>query len=454
MTTRALDNQDDLRRGWCPTGSRAMDTADGDLLRIRPPGTRLTANNLAVLAHIAETHADGHVLLTRRAKLELRGIRDTASAVEALTQADLLEDAAQATLPDRIVSPATDLDATADANINALTPAIDAALVASGVGPSLPDKFALAIDGGGHSHISDFEADLRIDALPDAPGNWRIALAGDLDTATTLGVVPEAQAAETVRAILEHFVSLNEPARRMRDLPTTALQAHFQDCLPPVAQAVESPPARPAASSVPGVYDDWLIAGFAFGRITSTALLELAALARMTATGTIRITTKRSLVLGRTDRDARDSLYQLDAILAPTDARHPLVACVGRSGCHHGTTDTRDDALRYARAMPHLRAAAEGSVIHVSGCAKGCARRAAALITLVAANGRYDVIFNAGPEGQSAWHDLAPEAVAQHLAQLDQAFATQARDGESASDFLARLSQAELHHLLHKEATQ
>ncbi|MGH6797440.1 MAG: precorrin-3B synthase, partial [Roseiarcus sp.] len=74
------------------------------------------------------------------------------------------------------------------------------------------------------------------------------------------------------------------------------------------------------------------------------------------------------------------------------DARLAVAACGGASTCEHGTTDTRSDALAL---IPFARSLCmTGIALHVSGCAKGCARQAAAPFTLVAHEGRYDLVVD------------------------------------------------------------
>jgi precorrin-3B synthase len=60
----------------------------------------------------------------------------------------------------------------------------------------------------------------------------------------------------------------------------------------------------------------------------------------------------------------------------------------------HGHRPVREDAARWAALMPK----GEGVVLHVSGCAKGCARAAATAVTLTATGAGYDLIL-AGKAG-------------------------------------------------------
>lgn len=452
MNTATRDNQAELRRGWCPTAFRPMAAADGMLLRVRPPQARLNADALAALARIADEYADASILLTRRGKVELRGVRHTAATASALAQASLLEDDTQAALPDRILSPASDIDVFADADAAAMARAIDAELAGAATPPS--DKFALAIDGGGLSHIGDFAADVRMDAVPGSPGAWRLALAGDRADATPIGCITESQAPAAVAAVLADFAGTAEQTR-MRELSPEALRTRFQPCLPRNAHLTAPTIPREAPSAPPGVYaNGWLIAGFAFGRVSSAMLSTLANLARDSGIGGIRITPDRTIILARSDDTASRTLHDLGAILSPSDPRHSLAACVGRAGCRRGSTDTRDDALRFAHAIPNLRAAATIRAVHVSGCSKGCAHRAPALITLVGNRGRYDVVLAAAPDAKPSLRAVAPDTLAQHLAHLDAAFAARKHENESAEAFLGRLGRTELRTLIEPETTQ
>ena len=74
------------------------------------------------------------------------------------------------------------------------------------------------------------------------------------------------------------------------------------------------------------------------------------------------------------------------------DARLAIAACGGASTCERGTTDNRADALAL---MPIARRLCKtGVALHVSGCAKGCARQAATPFTLIARAGLYDLVVD------------------------------------------------------------
>ena len=72
------------------------------------------------------------------------------------------------------------------------------------------------------------------------------------------------------------------------------------------------------------------------------------------------------------------------------DENDPLLrvdACPGAPACRSASVDTRATARG-------LAASGLAGTLHVSGCAKGCARSMAADLTLVGEAGRYGVIRN------------------------------------------------------------
>jgi precorrin-3B synthase len=88
-----------------------------------------------------------------------------------------------------------------------------------------------------------------------------------------------------------------------------------------------------------------------------------------------------------------------------------IAACGGASTCERGTTDTRSDALAL---MPFARRFRKtGVALHVSGCAKGCARQAATPFTLIARAGSYDLVT--AVDGTNDAKDLGLAAVRETL---------------------------------------
>src|SRR4051794_18733471 len=64
------------RRGWCPGVRRPMATGDGLLVRLHPFGGRLTAHRAHLIAGAAREHGNGHLDITARGNLQIRGVSD------------------------------------------------------------------------------------------------------------------------------------------------------------------------------------------------------------------------------------------------------------------------------------------------------------------------------------------------------------------------------------------
>jgi len=113
-----------------------------------------------------------------------------------------------------------------------------------------------------------------------------------------------------------------------------------------------------------------------FGRLEAAGLRALAATPGATE---LRLSPWRAVYLDAPIKD-------LDGLIV--DSNDPLLrieACPGAPACGSSTVDTRRDARR-------LAARGFGGTIHVSGCAKGCARSAPADMVLVGEAGRYGVV--------------------------------------------------------------
>jgi precorrin-3B synthase len=120
-----------------------------------------------------------------------------------------------------------------------------------------------------------------------------------------------------------------------------------------------------------------------FGRLEAGQLKGLVAFATKAGASEIRSSPWRALYLDAPVEGAAD----LGLILDDNDPLLRIEACPGAPACRSASVDTRSDAR-------WLAASGFGGTIHVSGCAKGCARSAPADLVLVGDRGRYGVIRN------------------------------------------------------------
>ncbi|MGB4907800.1 MAG: precorrin-3B synthase, partial [Tabrizicola sp.] len=78
-------------------------------------------------------------------------------------------------------------------------------------------------------------------------------------------------------------------------------------------------------------------------------------------------------------------------------------------GCPQALGDTRTLARQLAPLLP------KGQILHLSGCAKGCAHPGPADLTLTATAQGYDLIRHGSASDTPSLTGLTPEAILNHL---------------------------------------
>jgi precorrin-3B synthase len=144
-----------------------------------------------------------------------------------------------------------------------------------------------------------------------------------------------------------------------------------------------------------------------FGRLEAHQLRSLVACARDAGAGDIRLSPWRALYVEARDAVAAHAMVEsaraLGLVVKSDDPLLRIEACPGAPACRSSTVDTRAAAHR-------LAAQAFAGSIHVSGCAKGCARSAPSDLVLVGEEGRYKVVRN-GTARDAAERTIAAEEV-------------------------------------------
>lgn len=344
------------RKGWCPGALRPMRSGDGFVLRLRPALGRFTAEEALAICALSERYGNGILEVTRRANLQLRGVQPESHGplLSALAGFGLVDpDEETERRRNVLVAPLwREGDTTAT-----LALALERRL---GALPDLPAKFGFAVDAGSAPVLGGAPADVRIErgrsggliVRPDGtPAGRSVAHDEAIDAALDLA---------------SWFVSTGGCA--------TGRMA--RSVMPEQWTRAQEPPASAAPPLMPGSSLIGPVVGTPFGQTRAAALSRLLGDSGADA---VRLTPWRLLVL-----EGAGPLATTDFITAPGEPLLRADACPGAPRCAAASVSTRP----LARAL----AARLGGTLHVSGCAKGCARSLSADLTLVGRDGRFDLV--------------------------------------------------------------
>jgi len=386
----ASASRNPIIQGWCPGAHRPMASGDGLLVRIRPFLGQLSAAQAAGLAVLAARHGNGLIDLTSRANLQLRGVTE-AGLPELLLGLDALG----------LMDPDDGSEGRRNIVLNPLRGPPDtdpqtriAEALAEGLYDPcfirLPSKFGFVVDAGPRRQLAATSGDVRIEAAGDT-----LILRAD-GCAVGRSVAGPAQAAALALEMARWFlasgaVGADGRGRMARHLASGAVM--------PAALAGDLPPNPALPPPAPGLTPQGILVAAAFGQLGPAVLRSLAA----TGAPVLRITPWRMLLLpGFAELPvvirAADGL-----ITTPSDPLLSVAACTGAPGCPQASVETRILARQLA---PALR---PGTRLHVSGCAKGCARPGPSDLTLVGRDGRFDLIADGAPWGQPQHSGIAPQ---------------------------------------------
>lgn len=442
-----------LRRGICPGLSQPMATGDGLLVRLTPTGTTMSCEAFAALCTAARRYGNGVIEITSRGSVQIRGLtEDSVKRFAAgVARIDLAFGEGPPVLSDPLagLAPQEALDASVIAAD--LRRAIAAAPFAADIGP----KVAVAIDGGGVLHLDAVMADVRMRAQASG-AHLHLAVGGDAETASPIGAVAAEHAVEAATRMLR-VIAAGGPAVRARDIVATNGAAAFRRVVADILVDLPPPPPRPPADPL-GTYAlrDGRLAiglGLPFGHAHATALEELTHAAAETGATGYRTAPGRALVvMGVTEDGAghlADIAQRLGFIVRADDPRRRVVACAGAPICASAEIPTRALAPSLAKVAV---TGADAPMMHLSGCAKGCACPRSTPLTVVGIEGRCGVVVN-GSARDEPLVMLTPEALPGALSRCADTVRRLRAEDESAAQVLSRLDRAQLMHLLLGEAT-
>ena len=372
-------------KGWCPGALRPMPSGDGLVVRVRPRGGRLTQVQTDGLGRLAAAHGNGIIDLTARANVQLRGVTEQTygALVEGLAGLGLIDGSAETEANRNIV--VTPFWAAGD-GVQDIAAALAESLAAA-IELRLPGKFGFAIDCGAVPVLGDVSADIRLERCTDG------GLICKADGAAFGMRVSEQTAAAEILSLAHWFAGscdLSKGRGRMRQ--HLAQGATLPDRHGEIA-AVRPPQFSPR----PGAVAAGLLVGFEFGQLRSESLIALA------RHGALRVTPWRLLLI----EGVRRAPNIAGLLTRPDDPLLRVVACSGKPACSQALQPTRELARRLAPLLPN------GATLHVSGCAKGCAKAGAADVTLTGQAAGYDLVRGGRAGDQPQRRGLAAEAIVQ-----------------------------------------
>ncbi|WP_454815803.1 precorrin-3B synthase [Labrys neptuniae] len=438
-------------KGWCPGALRPMRSGDGLIVRVRLTGGDLSPERAAALAEAARRFGNGLIDLTSRANLQMRGVSDETlqPLLDRLAELGLLDASAAAEqVRNVIASPLAGLDPSAPVDVHPMIRALELRLIGNERFHSLPAKFGFLLDGGGVLPLDGVEADIAL--RPEDDGHLRLEAGGE-----TWGRVRVEEALEAALGVAERFLALRQPdERRMRDLvrrlPLPSPQwggsaegrGGVRNSTPITSRPTPTLRVDPRPfqekwsthrgegkdlSHLAGPHDaGFFTAAAPFGRLDAGQLEGLAAIAARHG-ATLRLTPWRAILLAPLAVDIATEVSSLGLVVDPNDPRLAIAACPGSPSCLSGEAPAQADAARLAPALAGF--IERGASVHVSGCAKGCARRAPASITLVGQGGRYGIAFDADSKAPSETEPMSLGELTAFLAKRLQHFP------EKLSDF-------------------
>lgn len=430
-----------------------MATGDGLLARMTPTGATMSCQAFAALCAAARSCGNGVIEITSRGSLQFRGLTES-SAQQFATAVGSIE-VAFCEGPPLLINPLAGLDPGEALDMSAIAAELRRALAAAAFSADIGPKVSIALDGGGVLHLDAVAADVRI--RTEAGAACLVAVAGDAESATPLGAVATEHVVEAAMAIVR-VVAAAGPAARARDIVAAHGAGAFCQAIGGILIDHAWPPPRPAAEPI-GTHAlcDGSVAiglGLAFGHADASALEELAHAAATAGAMGLRTAPGRALLLlGIPQHGAvrlAEIAQRLGFIVRAEDPRRKVIACAGAPICAAGEIATR--ALAPVLARIAAVSGAGAPMLHVSGCAKGCACPRSMPLTVVGMEGRCGVVVNGSARDQPV-AILGPEALPGALSHLADAMRRMRAADENSAEVLSGLDRRQLARLMLGEAT-
>ena len=448
---------DTLRRGACPTLLHPMQTGDGLLVRLMPTGATIPCEAFVALSAAARSQGNGIIEITSRGSIQIRGLTEASLERFAGGLGGIGVQFSEGTPV--LCGPLAGIDARETLDSVAVTMELRRAIAADHCATALAPKVTVAIDGGGTLHLGAVAADARLRADPaTGPSFLHVAVGGDAASETPIGAIAIRHVVDAVVRIL-HVIAARGRAARARDIVATEGADAFRSAIADLLVDLPPPPPRPPTDPVgEHLLGNGCVAtgvGLAFGHADSTALGRLARTAADAGATGIRTAPARTLlIVGLTAKSARrltEEAERLGFIVRGEDPRRRIVACAGAPICAAGQIPARSFAPMLAGVAA---LASDGTtIVHLSGCPKGCACPRPTALTVVGIDGRAGVVVN-GSARDPPLAMMTLDALPAALSRLEEVMrGLRARD-DGAAEALSRFDRAHIARLIRGEATR
>jgi precorrin-3B synthase len=392
-----------------------MASGDGLIVRVRPRAGGFSIDAIAAVAEGAAAAGNGLIDVTRRGNLQVRGINPAllAGLIAAVSRHHHIDSSPAAeAVRNVLVDPLAGLDPGGSVDVRPIALRLEQLLASDEVLQSLPGKFGFAVDSGASARLPAAVADVRLTVV--APEEVAIDVLRPDGSARVAIVAPDVAAEKAADVARRLAGRLGAHVRRARDLPEAELTEALGIRPKPRVNAETADARKPFGVLAS---DDRVFAvGLAvpFGQMHARDLLALADRFKSIGITELRVAPWRALYAPAADADTANRALaaglEYGLVADVDDPRLRIDACPGAPSCPSATVETRSAAL----ALAPLLAKAGIRSLHVSGCAKGCARTEAADLTLVGRDGTFGVVHRGSAAAQpTAW--LAPSAVAKAL---------------------------------------
>ncbi|MFI1797573.1 precorrin-3B synthase [Streptomyces sp. NPDC020379] len=387
----------------CPGALRLHSADDGALARVRLPAGVLTDRQAAALAGLSEELGDGHLDITSRGNIQLRGLADGCGGElgERLRAAGMLPSDRHERVRNTVASPLCGLDGAGHGDVQSWARELDRLLCANPDVTDLSGRFLFGLDDG-RGDIAALGPDVTLIAAEDGQALLGYGTsASGLRMAAAHGPRAAVLAAEV---FLDAARGSGASAWRVKDLaaehrPRAGTLAHRLATAGIVsAPATLAPPhgAPVEPGLVTGPYGRTALSVAApLGRLTAAQWRLLVRTAAEDGAGELRVTPWRGVVVpGLPSGAAADRLAALaDAGLVTSAASpwHRAGACAGRPGCAKSRADVRADA---AACLAEQRAG--GLPVYWSGCERRCGHPSGAWVDVLATGDGYEVAVRGG----------------------------------------------------------